>query len=159
LLPPFALSPAACPEARVSGPNRAGTVAASIPDVEDAGSAPDAQSPGPHPGGSPTTGADEPSSAAAGDYASLPGGSKKRAKATSAKQVAANRANAKRSTGPRTKEGKERSRLNSLKHGLYLECTPYISHGLFAEDPKQLKASVKRFTQAVGCYRHLLLML
>ena len=37
---------------------------------------------------------------------------------TSVKQLAANRANAKKSTGPRTEAGKSRSRLNSWKHGL-----------------------------------------
>ena len=37
------------------------------------------------------------------------------------KQITANRANAKRSTGPRTEEGKARSRLNSWKHGLTAE--------------------------------------
>jgi hypothetical protein len=36
----------------------------------------------------------------------------------SIKQLEANRANAKRSTGPRTEEGKARSRANSWKHGL-----------------------------------------
>ena len=35
-------------------------------------------------------------------------------------QIAANRRNAKRSTGPETPEGKERSRANALKHGLCL---------------------------------------
>ena len=33
-------------------------------------------------------------------------------------RIAANRANAKKSTGPRTEEGKVRSRANSLKHGM-----------------------------------------
>ncbi len=37
----------------------------------------------------------------------------------SAAQLAANRENAKRSTGPRTPQGKLRSASNSLKHGLY----------------------------------------
>lgn len=37
----------------------------------------------------------------------------------SAAQIAANRANAKRSTGPRTQQGKARSRYNGIKHGLY----------------------------------------
>lgn len=39
-------------------------------------------------------------------------------KPPSKKQLAANRANAAHSTGPRTEAGKGRSRLNALKHGL-----------------------------------------
>ena len=34
------------------------------------------------------------------------------------KQIAANRANAKRSTGPKTKKGKLRSSMNAWRHGL-----------------------------------------
>ena len=37
------------------------------------------------------------------------------------KQIAANRLNAQKSTGPRTREGRAASRLNSLKHGLTAE--------------------------------------
>ncbi len=37
---------------------------------------------------------------------------------TSEKRIAANRRNALRSTGPRTPDGKSRSRLNAVKHGL-----------------------------------------
>ena len=37
---------------------------------------------------------------------------------SSAKQIAANRRNALRSTGPRTDEGRAKCRLNAVKHGL-----------------------------------------
>lgn len=40
------------------------------------------------------------------------------------KQIAANRANAKRSTGPKTALGKSRSRTNALRHGLSLPLSP-----------------------------------
>ena len=41
------------------------------------------------------------------------------AKAVSPQKVAANRANAQHSTGPKTPEGKEKSSRNSLKHGFF----------------------------------------
>ena len=47
---------------------------------------------------------------------------------TSNKQLYANRANATKSTGPRSQAGKGRSRLNSRKHGLT------AAHGLIARD-------------------------
>src|SRR6476660_3068356 len=51
------------------------------------------------------------------------------------KQIAANRANAKRSTGPNTSGGKARSRMNAWKHGLRAE-TVVIA----GEDAKDLQA-------------------
>ena len=38
---------------------------------------------------------------------------------TTEAQIAANRLNAEKSTGPRTPEGKEKAAQNSLKHGLF----------------------------------------
>ena len=40
---------------------------------------------------------------------------------TSLKQIAANRRNALKSTGPTTSEGKQRSRCNAVRHGLTAE--------------------------------------
>jgi hypothetical protein len=38
-------------------------------------------------------------------------------------QIAANRRNAHKSTGPRTEEGKNRSRCNAFRHGLTAQVT------------------------------------
>jgi hypothetical protein len=51
------------------------------------------------------------------------------------KQIAANRANAKRSTGPNTSGGKARSRMNAWKHGLRAEKVV-----IAREDAKDLQA-------------------
>ena len=40
---------------------------------------------------------------------------------TTEKQIAANRENAKKSTGPRTADGKRKSRRNAVRHGLTAE--------------------------------------
>jgi hypothetical protein len=40
---------------------------------------------------------------------------------TSFRQIAANRRNARKSTGPITEEGKQRSRCNAVRHGLTAE--------------------------------------
>jgi hypothetical protein len=40
---------------------------------------------------------------------------------TSQKQREANRANARRSTGPKSKQGKSRSKMNAVTHGLTAE--------------------------------------
>src|SRR5580700_9689044 len=51
------------------------------------------------------------------------------------KQIDANRANAQKSTGPKTEEGKAKSRLNRLSHGLASSAT-FVP----GEDPEELKA-------------------
>ena len=59
---------------------------------------------------------------------------------TSIKQIAANRSNAQKSTGPNTPEGKERSRRNALRHGLTAETI--IGDLEDAEDYQAFEASV-----------------
>lgn len=54
----------------------------------------------------------------------------------SARQLAANRANARKSTGPRTPEGKENSRFNGLKHGLCAQPFRRVMSDL-GEDPEE----------------------
>ena len=55
-------------------------------------------------------------------------------------QVAANRSNASRSTGPRTAAGKSRSSRNAVKHGMYSRSSLAITEGPFAEDEDQVEA-------------------
>jgi len=57
-------------------------------------------------------------------------------------QLAANRDNAKKSTGPRTVEGKEASRFNALKHGADAE-----SVVIPGEDPEQYAALAADYTR------------
>ena len=59
---------------------------------------------------------------------------------TSSKQLQANRANARKSTGPRTQVGKARSRLNSRKHGLTAK--KLIMVGEHAEDFEELRSAL-----------------
>ena len=54
----------------------------------------------------------------------------------SARKLAANRCNAKQSTGPRTEEGKRRSRQNALKHGI-LSSVLVIKDGDGTEDAEE----------------------
>jgi hypothetical protein len=64
----------------------------------------------------------------------IPQGEERRSM-TSEARVRANRENARKSTGPKSPEGKARSSRNALKHGLLSE---HILH--FGEDPEELDA-------------------
>jgi hypothetical protein len=59
-----------------------------------------------------------------------------------AAQIEANRLNCKKSTGPKSKRGKARARLNALKHGMSATTVfPVLPH----EDPKQLEGRIQQF--------------
>jgi hypothetical protein len=65
-------------------------------------------------------------------------------KPTSAKQIAANRRNAVKSTGPRTPQGRAVSKMNALKHGILSK--EVLVHGLrLKESERELKALHGRF--------------
>src|SRR4051812_34889855 len=59
------------------------------------------------------------------------------------KQIEANRRNAQRSTGPKTDEGKSRSALNALKHGLCAE-----TFVLPNEDPDAFQARLDEWVNS-----------
>jgi hypothetical protein len=59
---------------------------------------------------------------------------------TSFRQIEANRCNAVRSTGPRTEEGKRRSRQNAIRHGLCAETVIEIVEDI--EDYRAFEAAV-----------------
>lgn len=53
----------------------------------------------------------------------------------SARQIAANRTNSLKSTGPRSLAGKTRSSRNSFQHGLYAKGYPFYFKPLFVNMP------------------------
>src|SRR5712671_4126476 len=61
-------------------------------------------------------------------------------------QIAANRANSKLSTGPRSAEGKAVSRLNGVTHGMTCRL-PVVLPG---EDPEQFQGEVDRWARQLG---------
>ena len=69
--------------------------------------------------------------------------------AVSEKQLAANRANAMRSTGPRTDEGKEASSRNAVRHGAYIPKLRVIDTGRFDEDPDEVEQNMRAVVAAL----------
>ena len=69
-------------------------------------------------------------------------------------QVAANRQNAAKSTGPKTAQGKQVARMNALKHGLQAERVV-----IPGEDPEEFEAlfrSLEEYYRPVGAVEVLL---
>jgi hypothetical protein len=70
-------------------------------------------------------------------------------------QIAANRRNARRSTGPRTEAGRNTSRLNAIKHGLAASASVFLPH----EDPlryHEMRAALLETWQPVNAQELLL---
>ena len=67
-------------------------------------------------------------------------------KPTSPKQIAANRRNAVKSTGPRTPQGRSVSKMNALKHGI-LSREVLVRGRLRHESAEELEALHQRFLE------------
>src|SRR5271168_3289867 len=80
------------------------------------------------------------------------------AKPVSPRKLAANRANAQHSTGPKTPEGKERSKQNSYKHGFFArQALPTGEAGdKLWEEYGDLVAGIWEYYQPVGYMEELL---
>jgi hypothetical protein len=70
------------------------------------------------------------------------------ARSTSAAQIAANRRNAQRSTGPRSAAGKAQSSLNAMRHGAYGR-PQAIPRGILAESKEDVEAYVEAIVAAL----------
>ena len=69
---------------------------------------------------------------------------------TSAAQLEANRANARRSTGPRTLVGKAISSQNALRHGFTGRLLVGLQYGPFADDAEDLQAFVHEVVEELA---------
>jgi hypothetical protein len=73
------------------------------------------------------------------------------------KQIAANRENAKKSTGPRTEKGKAMSRMNALKHGIDARAETIAVE--YPEELQELTAEYDREFQPIGIAERVLVNL
>lgn len=62
----------------------------------------------------------------------------------------ANGRNAKKSTGPRTRQGKAQSSRNAVQHGAYAEELVAIRRGVFEEDPNEVAAYVQGIVESLA---------
>jgi hypothetical protein len=78
---------------------------------------------------------------------------------TSPEKLAANRAHAQRSTGPKTPEGKEKSKFNAVKHGLTSRYFPAVIEAGTAEwdELEAVRTDLLSHCQPVGPIEELLL--
>ncbi len=64
-------------------------------------------------------------------------------------QQRANEDNAKKSTGPRSPEGKERSRLNAVTHGAYRDRNRHVTTGPYREDPDRIEEDIAEIVKGL----------